>query len=316
MGVQTKDYRFEIKAVGEDGTFEGYLSVYGVVDLGNDVVEKGAFTKTIQEQKGVVPMLWAHDQKQPLGILNLEDDELGLKVSGEFFLEASEKAREMHAMSKAYLEKGRAMGLSIGYEPVGGSEKNPRVKGIRHLRELKLHEGSLTLFPMLPVAQMTAVKQRGDEKAADFLEELEMLQTRMMRSMMCDALMYALDGIVWDWSGEMDAAAKVQASDEAIMQFHAAYTEFLPKLLELWGEKQQPDAEQKAGRKLSASSRAQIQEAMDKLHALLDGDSTTSDDDSEAGKSLEREPHRQDSTKPGSPHLPLTFDFKSITEVQ
>jgi HK97 family phage prohead protease len=312
--VQTKDFRLEIKAVGEDGTFEGYLSVYDVVDLGNDLVEKGAFTKTIQEQKGLVPMLWAHDQKQPLGVLHLEDDDTGLKVNGEFFLEESEKAREIHAMSKKFHEKGRPMGLSIGYEAIKKEVK----AGIRRLKELKLHEGSPTLFPMLPVAQITAIKTQSDGSKSDFATEFERIQLSAMRVMMCEALYSSLDSILWDWSGDMDAAAKVQASDESIMQFHAGYTEFLPKLLEMWGEKKQSESEQKAGRRLSASSRAQVEEAITKLQALLQDDSATSDE--EAGKSSAPEPPpaQADSDKPKiNLHLIAdSFKFQSIGDIK
>ena len=53
------DYEAEIKAeVGEqedEGSFEGYASIFGNKDLGNDVVIEGAFAKSISRRgaKGV-----------------------------------------------------------------------------------------------------------------------------------------------------------------------------------------------------------------------------------------------------------------------
>ena len=41
--------RFEIKQISEQGYFEGLLSPYGSVDDGNDVVEPGAYTKTLKD---------------------------------------------------------------------------------------------------------------------------------------------------------------------------------------------------------------------------------------------------------------------------
>jgi phage head maturation protease len=65
--MQPDVYRFlEIKEVGEDGTFTGIASVYGVEDLGGDVIEKGAFKKTIEENPEVV-ILWQHDADEVIG---------------------------------------------------------------------------------------------------------------------------------------------------------------------------------------------------------------------------------------------------------
>jgi HK97 family phage prohead protease len=313
--VQTKDFRLEIKAVGEDGTFEGYLSVYDVVDLGNDLVEKGAFTKTIQEQKGVVPMLWAHDQKQPLGALTLSDDDTGLKVIGEFFLAASEKAREMYAMAKAFQEKGRPMGLSIGYEAVKKEIKN----GVRRLKELKLHEGSLTLFPMLPIAQVAGIKADDFDGRKDFLAELNRIHVYRFRDMIMSALFNSLDEILYAYTAEADAAERITLSEATIEQFRSVYLEHLPKLLDMWGIKSLP-LEAKAGRRISAATRTQVEEAITKLQALLTTDDATSEEEAESGKSVTTEPPQAqaDSDKPKiNLHLIAdSFKFQSIGDIK
>lgn len=38
---------FTLKAIGEDGTFSGYGSVFGVVDHDDDIIVKGAFAKSL-----------------------------------------------------------------------------------------------------------------------------------------------------------------------------------------------------------------------------------------------------------------------------
>lgn len=134
-----KDFNLSIKSVGEDGTFEGLLSVYNVVDLGNDLVEPGAFTKTIHENKGVVPMLWQHDTKSPIGLLHMTDTAKGLAVRGELELEVSQ-AREAYALMK----RGIVKGLSIGYKAI----KENVTGNIRRLREVRVFEGSVVTFPM------------------------------------------------------------------------------------------------------------------------------------------------------------------------
>lgn len=284
MRRETKDCKLELKAVNDDGTFSGYLSVYDVVDLGNDLVEKGAFTKTIQENKGVIPLLHNHDLDRDMGLLHLSDDEYGLKVDGEMFVAESALARERHAMAKKYHAAGRPVGLSIGYEAV----KKLQDKGIRRLKELKLYEGSMTLWPMLPVAQIESIKTLlSGETKGDFATEFQRIQVVSMRGQMMNALYWALDSIVYGYDGmqSLSAEEKVQATQDSIDQFRTAYLENLPVLLEMWGEKSaQMIAEQKAGRRISASTRADIEDAISKLSALLQGEETTSDE--EAGKSL------------------------------
>jgi phage head maturation protease len=54
---EVKDFKFQVKSVNEDGTFEGYSAVYGNVDLGGDVVEPGAFTKTLSDRKNQPPFI-------------------------------------------------------------------------------------------------------------------------------------------------------------------------------------------------------------------------------------------------------------------
>jgi HK97 family phage prohead protease len=111
--VTTKDFKLEIKSVEEDGTFEGYLSVFDVVDLTGDLVEKGAFGKTIKEHPDGIVMLWQHDPSKPIGKMFLTEDDYGLKVKGVLALGVSQ-AQEAYTLLKA----GIVRGMSIGYKAI------------------------------------------------------------------------------------------------------------------------------------------------------------------------------------------------------
>lgn len=151
-----QEFRFELKAIGDAGagTFIGLGSVYGNVDLGGDMVLPGAFTKTLAEKRGQVPLLMGHNSSSPIGLATVTDSPQGLIVKGELVLEAD-------GASSAYalLKKGVIKGLSIGYDTV----KSTMDGGIRKLSELKLWEISLTAFPMNPEAMITAVKGEANE---------------------------------------------------------------------------------------------------------------------------------------------------------
>ena len=55
--MEKKTFKFDIKELSEAGEFEGYASIYGTVDLQNEVVDRGAFTRTLQHKKGKVFLL-------------------------------------------------------------------------------------------------------------------------------------------------------------------------------------------------------------------------------------------------------------------
>lgn len=155
--METKhfDVGFEIKAVNADGTVEGYGSVFGVKDSYADVIQKGAFDKSIKEHKSVKSMpamLWQHDAGQPIGIwTDMVEDSNGLKLSGKLAMETV-KGKEAHAL----LKMGAINGLSIGFmtKQSNYDEKSE----IRTLTEVELWEVSLVTFPANTKARVTQVK--------------------------------------------------------------------------------------------------------------------------------------------------------------
>ena len=147
--MEQKIFKFEPKSLDTAGTFEGMLSPYNRVDLGGDMVMPGAFTRTIEENGGRVPLLLGHDQNVILGDLGLYDTAEGLRVKGTLDMDLA-AARDTYTN----LTKRRLRGLSIGYR----SLKAKMEGGIRKLSEIQLFEGSLCLFPMEPTAQVSSVK--------------------------------------------------------------------------------------------------------------------------------------------------------------
>jgi HK97 family phage prohead protease len=149
--MQIKSAAFELKREpDDDGSFEGYASVFDVVDLGMDSVSRGAFAKSLAARKP--KMLWQHDMGQPIGVWDeVREDERGLFVKGRL-LKDVQKGREAMALLKA----GAIDGMSIGYRTVEASaEAGGRV---RKLMEVELHEITILTKPMLPLAKVTSIK--------------------------------------------------------------------------------------------------------------------------------------------------------------
>jgi HK97 family phage prohead protease len=171
--MQKKDFGFKIKSVDDEkGTFTGDLSVYGVKDLGGDVVTPGAFTRSVAA-KSNVPLLWQHKSDEPIGVLTLQDTPTSLKVRGKLLL-GSETADRAYALIKA----GVIGGLSIGYDTITEDFQN----GIRYLKELRLWEGSIVTFPMNEAAMITSVKQvDADDDDEEELVALQAIMTSLQR---------------------------------------------------------------------------------------------------------------------------------------
>jgi uncharacterized protein len=150
-----------LAAIDPDGTFEGYASLFGVADLGKDVVVQGAFADSLASRGAAgLRMLWQHDPAQPIGRwITVREDRLGLKVRGRLNLEV-ERARELHAL----LRGGALDGLSIGFRVERA--RTERRSGLRRLEKLDLWEISLVTFPMLPGARVSAVKRSAPVRAA------------------------------------------------------------------------------------------------------------------------------------------------------
>ena len=166
---------FEIKAVEEDGIFEGRGSVFGNVDSYKEIVAPGAFTDTLaawKAQNRLPPVLWQHRSGEPIGPhLEMEERADGLHVKGQLLVNDVQRAKEARALMKAKAVNG----LSIGF--VTREDAYDRVTGIRTLKKVDLWEVSVVTFPANPAAQISSVKSAIDgiqtyAEAESFLREV------------------------------------------------------------------------------------------------------------------------------------------------
>ncbi|KQT20007.1 peptidase U35 [Methylobacterium sp. Leaf399] len=152
-----------------DGHVTGYASLFGVPDLGRDVVAPGAFAASLaQRGPAGVRMLWQHDPAEPIGRwLALSEDARGLRVEGRLNL-AVQRAREVDAL----MREGGLDGLSIGFRTLRAA---PERNGLRRLQAIDLWEISLVTFPLQPGARIGAPARA----AADMPAQLRALARRI-----------------------------------------------------------------------------------------------------------------------------------------
>lgn len=148
----------KIKSVSETGEFEGYGSVFDVVDSHNDVVVPGAFKRTLESwaKKGRLPaMLWQHKIDEPIGVYTeMREDDIGLYVKGRLLINDDPLARRAYAHMKA----DSLGGLSIGYFLYEDGYEYDHEKGVWILKDIDLWEVSPVTFASNDEARISEVK--------------------------------------------------------------------------------------------------------------------------------------------------------------
>ena len=157
---------------GQAGEFEGYASLFGVVDDGGDMVAPGAFAASLAQWKArgaLPPMYLQHGPilggpAHPVGVwTRMEEDVKGLRVAGRIVGLDTETGR----FNRALIKEGAMRGLSIGYKAkradYGKAPGEPR----RTLKEIILREVSVVDDPMLAPARIDSIKSLGEMTERD-----------------------------------------------------------------------------------------------------------------------------------------------------
>ena len=163
---KTTPLSFALKALGDQGEFEGYALTYGNTDQGGDICLKGCATNSLRKRPpNKVKMLLGHDSSMIIGKwTDFIDDEKGLLGKGRLFLNI-QKGRETYEL----LKEDAIDGLSIGYRTIKDAwdpERNARL-----LEEIDMREVSVVPFPMNEQAIVTNVKAAQDIKTKRQFEE-------------------------------------------------------------------------------------------------------------------------------------------------
>jgi HK97 family phage prohead protease len=196
----------EVKSLEEDGKFSGYGAVFNTVDHGNDIIQKGAFTRTLAEFKraGTMPVMpWDHKLSDTIGDwISMAEDHKGLFVEGQLWLgQGIQNAQRAYKMMKGTGSKG----LSIGFVT---KQSDRDSKGRRLLQELEIIEVSPTPIPMNPEATVLRVKSLNGgvdpQKLESMLRDECGLSAREAKSLM-DGGFRALSSNDQDSSSELSS---------------------------------------------------------------------------------------------------------------
>ena len=151
------DFMYKAAPIGEqvidydekNGIVKGYGSYFDNKDSDQDIIRKGAYLKTIQENGERVKYLYQHDMMQPIGKMKeLYEDAKGLVFVAE--IPKTQLGNDVMELMKA----GVITENSVGIMPIVKENKGD----YRELREVKLYEISAVTLAANDQAKIMDVK--------------------------------------------------------------------------------------------------------------------------------------------------------------
>ena len=159
QGHETMSLAFAVQeANAAENTFKGMASVFNVmIDTWTPTrIRPGAFTKTLQENRARVKILYQHDSYNPIGLpLQMEENSDGLFVAGKISQTTVGKDCMVLMVDKVIDE------MSIGFDPIKHEMVEEKmgdlVVAVRHITELRLWEFSPVTWGANSFAKITSV---------------------------------------------------------------------------------------------------------------------------------------------------------------
>lgn len=200
---------FSVKSIdAKTRTFEGLASTWNQ-DLGGDVIHQGAFKRTLDNwraSKKALPLIDQHNYgsvRSVIGkLLDAQETDAGLEAKFEV-IDGPDGEEVMRRIKGGFVD-----GLSIGYQAVKWEMETPDGAdpwdAIRHLKEVKLYEVSVVIWPMNEEAtiDLTTVKSFLRDAKGRQLTDEERAQMKAMQdqisALLADPAPPALAGLAPD----------------------------------------------------------------------------------------------------------------------
>lgn len=168
------------------GIVKGYGSIFGNVDSDGDIINKGAYKKTIQENGSRVKYLYQHDMDKPIGkMVHLEEDEKGLVFEAQ--VPKTRLGMDVIELMKA----GVITENSVGILPIQKSMSGQ----YREINEVKLFEVSAVTLAANDQAMIVDVK--GNNNPEKIFKRFDNMAKLIRKGDISDELGYALEAEIY-----------------------------------------------------------------------------------------------------------------------
>lgn len=171
-----------IDADEKNGIVKGYGSFFDNMDSDQDIIRKGAYTKTIKENGERVKYLYQHDMMQPIGkMIELYEDSKGLVFVAE--IPKTRLGSDVIELMKA----GVITENSVGILPIQKEMK----QGYREIREVKLFEISAVTLAANDQAKILDVK--GEKNLDQLYKRYDNIAKLIRKGEISDEMGFALE---------------------------------------------------------------------------------------------------------------------------
>ena len=166
----------------KNGIVKGYGSYFDNMDSDKDIIRKGAYLKTIQENGQRVKYLYQHDMMQPIGKMKeLYEDDKGLVFVAE--VPKTSLGNDVMELMKA----GGITENSVGILPIRKENK----EGYREINEVKLYEISAVTLAANDQAKILDVK--GSKNLESLYKRYDNIAKLLRKGEISDEMGYALE---------------------------------------------------------------------------------------------------------------------------
>lgn len=162
--LQFKSFDILEKKADDSGNLiiTGYGAVFSNIDSHGDIIERGAFAKTLIDRQGRIAFCYQHDVWNPIGkIEEIREDEKGL------WIKVMISAAEDDIQTK--IKEGILKEMSIGYRTINSRSEMRDGQDVNVLSEIKLFEISLVTVAANPLAIVESMKSEADKES--FIEK-------------------------------------------------------------------------------------------------------------------------------------------------
>ena len=168
------------------GIVKGYGSIFGNVDSDGDIINKGAYKKTIQENGSRVKYLYQHDMDKPIGkMVYLEEDDKGLVFEAQ--VPKTRLGMDVIELMKAGVITENSVGILPIQKGMNGQ--------YRELNEVKLFEVSAVTLAANDQAMIVDVKGNNDPEK--IYKRFDNMAKLIRKGEISDELGYALEAEIY-----------------------------------------------------------------------------------------------------------------------
>jgi len=172
LPFKTKCLPAFLKEWDEDkGELEGFAAITGFPDAYREIIDPGAFSKTLRKNKGRIAICWQHNWREPIGkpsiLREVGEDKLPEeltrqfpKATGGLYFKGRIVDTRQGQDAKVLIREGVVSEMSIGYDLVKSYQGDD---DYLHLEEIELFEISPVTMAAMPAALVTDYKDMEPE---------------------------------------------------------------------------------------------------------------------------------------------------------